>query len=780
MNEPIVPPPAAPGPGPEAADPGQAYRQALRQYDAARLRALLEPLGGGEKAARAGTLAAELADRLESPATLAGLLAGLDPAGRVALGLFGFTEAPVWPAAGLARALRLLGLDPAPTLDGLLATGLLAERPPRVERVGPAGASGGGVPAVAASDRELVVHPAALEAARTALPDPEAAGLPTVAAARLARESDGLEPILRLAALWQRVADAPLRQTQGGSLYKRDRDRLEEDPALAGPVADMVEPLPDMPGLWLDLAVGVGLLAPEPGTDRLVAARAGFWEENAVHLPQMIAARWLALRTWDELWGRQEDASGPLLAAPFVRAAALLWLAALPEGAWVRLDDLAALFDRLLPHWDAPVVIEGPAPARPSPPPATPAGEPDATGDGRAAPPPRKKRPPGRKKAAGAELLGALLGGMAYQLGLVRLAEAEPTGERVVQLSARGRYALRLGPSPATSPPFDAFLYVQPNMEVIAYRQGLTPGRIGLLSRFLRWSKLGAALELRLTAEDTYRGLESGLTAEVMLERLGRHSARPLGAGVGEALRTWSSRRERITYYMAATLIEFAGADDLRAALDFWDEAGRPRPVVLTDRLVLVEDDAAIPLQRLRMLGSRDYRRPPESCVAVEEDGVTLLLDPTRGDLFADAELARFADEDREPARPPARGPAAPGRRYRVTRASLARARAEGYGLAPLSAWFERRTGGPLPPAIRLLLEGLDPQHDRAALERLHVLRVRAPELLDGLAQHPATRELIAERLGPRAAAVRAADLEALRARLDELGLGSELRADPG
>ena len=55
------------------------------------------------------------------------------------------------------------------------------------------------------------------------------------------RESDGLEPILRLGALWQRVGAEPLRQTQQGTLYKRDRDRLAEDPVLAGPIADAPE-----------------------------------------------------------------------------------------------------------------------------------------------------------------------------------------------------------------------------------------------------------------------------------------------------------------------------------------------------------------------------------------------------------------------------------------------------------------------------------------------------------------------------------------------------------
>ena len=55
---------------------------------------------------------------------------------------------------------------------------------------------------------------------------------------RLVREADGLEPVLRLAAVWQLAMVAPLKRTRQGDLYKRDRQRLDEDPALSGPIAD--------------------------------------------------------------------------------------------------------------------------------------------------------------------------------------------------------------------------------------------------------------------------------------------------------------------------------------------------------------------------------------------------------------------------------------------------------------------------------------------------------------------------------------------------------------
>src|SRR5206468_4885794 len=137
---------------------------------------------------------------------------------------------------------------------------------------------------------------------------PEIEGPPSSAGPiRQARESDGLEPILRLAAVWQRIEEAPIRQTQQGTFFKRDRERLEDDPVLAGPIADALEPLPDMALLWIDLARAVGLVVPEANSDRLVAAAPEFWAENAVHLPQMIATRWLSLRDWHEQAGMRAE-----------------------------------------------------------------------------------------------------------------------------------------------------------------------------------------------------------------------------------------------------------------------------------------------------------------------------------------------------------------------------------------------------------------------------------------------------------------------------------------
>jgi hypothetical protein len=538
---------------------------------------------------------------------------------------------------------------------------------------------------------------------------------------RQVREADGLEPILRMGAVWQRVVGGPLRQTQHGAFFKRDRERIEDDPVVSGPIADAFEPLPDMALLWITLAMSVGLLHEEPGTDRVVAASPEFWTENAVHLPQMVATRWLSLHEWHEQGGSVAEGNSVELALPHLRPVVLLWLARLSEREWVALDDLAEHLDRLAPGWHYPTL--------PHPNPVTAAA--DRVG-----------------------VLASILLGPAYQLGLVRTAEEEPSGRRVVQLTPLGRYALALGPPPSPRPTFEGFLFVQPNFEVIAYRQGLTPGLIGEFSRFVRWSQIGSALELKLTPESVYQGLEGGLTPEAMIDRLSRQSPRPIPPSVADAVQTWASRRERVTYYASATLVEFAQPADLERALADWP--GSPGPVRISDRLLLVEDANSIPFGRFRLAGSRDYRRQPEPCVEVEPDGVTLALDLGRSDLLVDAELARFADE---------LPPAATRRQFRVSPESLARATDGGLTSTALSRWFHQRAGSGLPAAIRLLLHADAPGGEPIAASRPLVLTVPSESLLDGLLQHPETSPYLGDRLGPTTVVV----VESLWSRLREV-----------
>jgi hypothetical protein len=744
----------------DSAEARHAFRSALGRYSASRLRAILPLRGLEETSSRPTAVAAELTEQLDSPAAVASLLARLGHPERLALGLFAAVDSTIWPWSTLSDTLRLLDVDPRSSLLRLLEPGLVAiEAPWNRDPIADFETE---LSRPASSALRVRIHPTVAGTARVRIP---AGTLPrTAAPVSQVREADGLEAILRLAVLWQRVAQEPLRQTQHGTVYKRDRERLRDDPALVDPITDSLASMPDLFDFWLFLGRRMGLIRQDRSTDRLRAAPFAFWDENAVHLPQMIATAWLGMQPSSAIESPRATGSSEVPAAGSLRLAAMLWLASLPEQAWVALEELERHLADRDPRWQrlssqesaggrtAPRLRDGAARSR---------------GDG--------------QQAAGSSLsrsLTAALLGAGYVLGLVRSGIETPSGKKVVQLTPLGRYALAQGPPPPPRPVFDHFLVVQPNFEIIAYREGLTPRLIGELSRFASWSRIGSALELKLCQESILLGLEQGQIPETMIETLARHSQKPLPGAVVEAIRHWADRRDRVSFYLAATLVEFASRADRDRALEEWEgtEPGvRPRQFTpVADRYLLAEDPQAIPAERIRTSGARDYRNPPEPCVAVAEDGVTLTLDPDRSDLLIDSELSRLADEQPLPYRPRGGLSAPPPRCFRVSPASLSRALELGMSHTELVEWFLRRTGKPLPPAIALLLAASSPKTQFTLRPRL-VLTAPCAELLDGLLQHPATRELLGERLGPTAVIVPASCAQALGDVLGDLGLAASL-----
>jgi hypothetical protein len=178
--------------------------------------------------------------------------------------------------------------------------------------------------------------------------------------------------------------------------------------------------------------------------------------------------------------------------------------------------------------------------------------------------------------------------------------------------------------------------------------------------------------------------------------------------------------------------------------------------------MLIVADEQGIDFRHFRLTGTRDYALPPEKCVAVEPDGVTLSVDVARSDLLLEIQLRRFAEL--------LDSPGANGKqRYRLTPASLAGSRDSGLGVPELDDWFMQRSGQPLSPAARLLLNGF--QTPPPVLRAQLVLHVATPELAEGLLQWPSTRGLIRERLGPTALVIAEEDVGLLREQLSVLGV---------
>jgi hypothetical protein len=527
-------------------------------------------------------------------------------------------------------------------------------------------------------------------------------------------EADGLEWLLRLAVLWQQLVAAPLRQTQQGGFFKRDLDRLQADPLLTAPPADSLAEVPDAGLLMVALAQAEGILQADDSELRAGTLPA-YWDEG---LSNALASLWAAvplLESWNPRngWVGTEAVGNPY---PTACLLSLLLLAELPPEAWARPADLETWILEHHPYWTGESV-----------------------------------RPSQQESWVPAFLLG-----FAYPLRLLQ-ATKDPAGGWLIRLSALGRWLLGIGELPAVAVPFAQTLLVQPNLEIVVYRQALTPALIGRLSRFAVWKTLGSACTLQLEADAVYRGLESGLSFEAIAQTLEQYGMRATPPAVVESLRTWANKRERITVYPTATLFEFGSADGLNEAL----ARGLPG-VRLTDRLLVVAGESDIDYRHFRLTGTRDYSQPPERCVELEGDGVTLGVDLARSDLLLETEIQRFAEA--------VDGVGVNGRRrYRLTPGSLAGLRDGGLDLQDLEEWCLQRTGQPLSPAARLLLNGarVSPPELRMQL----ILHVATAEVAEGLLQWPGTRALIRGRLGPTALVVAEEDVEALKEKLAGLGI---------
>jgi hypothetical protein len=347
---------------------------------------------------------------------------------------------------------------------------------------------------------------------------------------------------------------------------------------------------------------------------------------------------------------------------------------------------------------------------------------------------------------------------------LLQAAKGED-GDWLIRLSPLGRWVMGLSEKPPTFAGFPQTLLVQPNLEILAYRQGLTPELIASLSKIATWKTLGAACTLQLEPQSVYRALEMGESMTRIVQLLESHGMKAIPTTVLESLKTWSSKRERISVYSAGAIFEFGSAAEMAEAI------ARGLPAVrLTDRLAIVANESAIEYKHFRLTGTRDYTLPPERCVDVEADGVTLSVDLGRSDLLLETELLRFAEPIAGASEGSASRPAAQNRSlYRITPASIHSARQQGATLPYLQHWFAQRTGMPISAAAQLLITG--PDAAPVELRRQLILHVGNEHLADGLQQWPATRALIVGRLGPTALIIEENNITTLLERLKQVGV---------
>ena len=133
-----------------------------------------------------------------------------------------------------------------------------------------------------------------------------------------------------MAVLWQQTKSAPLRRTQQGDFFKRDLERLGQDPLLSGPPADRLADVPDLGFFIAVLAEREGILVEAEGEVRAGALPAA-WESGLGPALESLWSQLPRLRAWNPLdgWrGGEAPAGNPF---PSAYLLAFLLLARLPQ-----------------------------------------------------------------------------------------------------------------------------------------------------------------------------------------------------------------------------------------------------------------------------------------------------------------------------------------------------------------------------------------------------------------------------------------------------------------
>ncbi|MBM3223069.1 MAG: hypothetical protein FJZ47_04605, partial [Candidatus Tectomicrobia bacterium] len=345
--------------------------------------------------------------------------------------------------------------------------------------------------------------------------------------------------------------------------------------------------------------------------------------------------------------------------------------------------------------------------------------------------------------------ISSALTGPLVHLGLVELA-ASPSSKRpggiLFRLTALGRAVLydtlrghrisRETTAPGPAQADGQCWIVQPNFDVVVYLDRAAATQLAFMERIAeRKPASGATALYHLTRDTVYAALESGMTIAVLQDTLGQASAYPVPANVRQMLNEWAARRERLTVYRTAAVVEYPDQASRDAALTSGTCVGQ----AIGERFVVL---AAQP-RALRAVPARsvDYLAPPVRCLQVAEDG-TVQIHAGHADLLIRGEVAAWAD------------PGADDRHWHLTRASVERAVKAGWSAEGIIDSLTQRALRPAAPALLLVAirawagERTLPRHVAVAADVL--LQIADTNVAQAIASSTMLRPYLRGRLGPQ------------------------------
>jgi hypothetical protein len=543
------------------------------------------------------------------------------------------------------------------------------------------------------------------------------------------------------------------------------------DAALAG---DALTPLPDAAFFFFWLVNGLGLQQSLPDGMDMEHTATPTTVFDASYATQ--AAHWVGayrtLQGWVEhrpgtVWGHETD-PGYYNKFTGLRAALILALGALPDPtAWYRLADLStAIFGRLGEHYSLTYLTPFYATYNTTPEQV------------------EKKRQEWqqqlRKSWQRTEMpwvLSAMTGALVH-LGLVEIAGAPgkqaavptffcltPLGRAVLYDVLRGQPpAAGVAPTVPQRLPAGRCWIVQPNFDVVVYLDQASATQLAFIERVAeRKPSSGATILYHLTRDTVYAALESGIAASTLCDTLRAASTYPLPDNVRQMLDEWAARRERLTVYRTADLVEFADQATRDAALVSRSLVGAP----VGERFVVLSAPHRGQPTALQTSRTVDYLAAPVRCIQVAEDGAVHIR-RTHADLLVGGEVTAWAD------------PGTDAEHWRITRASIQRAVKAGWTAERILDNLAQRSQQSVPALLLVAIRAWAGERalpGAVAVASDVLLQIADPAVAHAVAGSTLLQPYLRGQLGSQTFLVRHDMAAELQRQLAELGLqvGSDL-----
>ena len=502
------------------------YRQALSVYSPELLEEVLTRACRFSRAKRdnQGDPVGRIEKSLRSQSQFKRILGSLDERQQQTLAVLRHSPMVFWRWDHAVHLLASCQIDsPYQALQSLLAEGLLCMRVPNSTEPVARFAVAQGLPVESLPEIALAT-PLTEQAPDLPMPLEPIAGEPSV---KGWSQADGWELPIRLAVLWRLAWQMPFKRTQQNKLFKRDQERIAQDPLLSSPMFAAPVAMNNPGVLAYALALGQGWLDTSADQQMPTGTLTEVWPDNLHELLLCCAGPILKITEWHETV-RGTPSEPQASEAVWERGLLLLLLALLPNDLGVSVEALAGRLatGRLLRS-------ETSGPLSP-------------TADT-------------RQRFDLEQWVRACLLGPLYQASLVTVGESA-TGETLIRLTTLGRRFMGESVNLEPAPTYPQSLLVQPNHEVVLYRQGLSVPLLAQLVQFAEPQSLGAALTFQINPDSVYHGLEAGMTPEGMVKLLDKHGGRELPAGLAASIATWANKRQRVAVYARSSLFEFGSS----------------------------------------------------------------------------------------------------------------------------------------------------------------------------------------------------------------------------